>query len=56
MSLWQLNALQPCLFSDSRAFAVRYCNGHQGPFGWDASGSSHEKELKMLLDAYGTHT
>lgn len=32
---------------------VRYCNGHQGPFGWDATGASNEAELRMLLETLG---
>lgn len=30
-------------------FGRRFCNGYQGPFGWDMSGSSHEDELNRRL-------
>uniref|UniRef100_A0A7R9UEN2 Helicase C-terminal domain-containing protein n=2 Tax=Pinguiococcus pyrenoidosus TaxID=172671 RepID=A0A7R9UEN2_9STRA len=30
-------------------FMKRYCNAHQGHFGWDTSGSSNEEELSILL-------
>jgi hypothetical protein len=35
------------------SFTVRYCNGHQGPFGWDASGVSHEGEFRMVVETLG---
>lgn len=41
--------------TDSLPFPpVRYCNGHQGAFGWDATGASNEAELRMLLETLGT--
>lgn len=30
-------------------YLIRYCNGHQGPFGWDFSGSSNEDELNRRM-------
>lgn len=31
-------------------YGIRYCNGKDTPFGWDFSGSSNMKELKILLE------
>lgn len=30
-------------------FGRRFCDGYQGPFGWDMTGSSHENELNVRL-------
>lgn len=30
-------------------FGRRFCNGYQGPFGWDMTGSSNEEELNRRL-------
>ena len=51
----QLHALQPTIFNNRYAFEVRYCNGHQSNFGWDAQGSSNEAELKCLLENLGKY-
>ena len=45
----QLHALRPRAFGNERDFSVRYCNGHQGRFGWEAKGSTHAAELNALL-------
>lgn len=36
-------------FMDQYEFAVRYCNAHETPFGWDYSGSSNTDELNEKL-------
>ncbi len=38
------NGLGP--YKNYRTFAIRYCRGHQGKWGFDVSGSSNEEELK----------
>ena len=45
----QLNALAPDRFRSLAAFGKRYCNGHQGRFGWDFSGSSNLGELHGIM-------
>ncbi|ONF42500.1 hypothetical protein BTO32_14905 [Marinobacter lutaoensis] len=50
--LWPLvHSLDPDFFSDRRAFEVRYCNGHQTKYGWDARGASNLSELHRQLRA-----
>ncbi|CAG0890319.1 unnamed protein product [Darwinula stevensoni] len=46
----QLNAVDPRLFPSYQDFGVRYCDGKEGPFGWDFSGSSHMSELQLLME------
>lgn len=41
--------LCPEEFGSFWKFAMRYCNAHQGGFGWDLSGSSHLDELQEKL-------
>jgi SWI/SNF-related matrix-associated actin-dependent regulator of chromatin subfamily A-like protein 1 len=45
----QVNALEPELFPNYRAFTSRYCNGHMTRFGYDVSGSANLDELHKLL-------
>lgn len=33
-------------------YTKRYCKGHQGKWGWDATGASNIKELAALLDGF----
>ena len=51
--LWpQLHAIaHDSLFPEraQREYARRYCNAHEGHFGWDEKGSSNEEELAALL-------
>ena len=42
-------ALRPAIYGAQREFAKRYCNGHQGKFGWDEKGSSHLEALSAVL-------
>jgi SWI/SNF-related matrix-associated actin-dependent regulator 1 of chromatin subfamily A len=46
----QVDAVAPQLFPSFIQFGVRYCNGHQGHFGWDFSGASNLEELQLLLE------
>lgn len=46
----QLHALRSDLFRDFWAFAVRYCDARQRPWGVDVDGSSHLEELRVLLN------
>ena len=45
----QLSAVAPTTFRFFGAFAKRYCDAKQGPFGWDVNGSSNEEELQVIL-------
>jgi hypothetical protein len=45
----QISAIDRSFFPNFRDFAFRYCNGKQMPWGMDASGSSHARELHLLL-------
>ncbi|XKL60873.1 hypothetical protein PGB90_007930 [Kerria lacca] len=45
----QIKALEPHSFS-GKEFGIRYCDGKEGRFGWDYSGSSNMDELKILLE------
>ncbi|CAM9782637.1 unnamed protein product, partial [Heterosigma akashiwo] len=48
--LWpQLCALRQHLFPSFHRFADRYCDGKQGPFGYEAKGATRVEELKTLL-------
>ncbi|XP_018904491.2 SWI/SNF-related matrix-associated actin-dependent regulator of chromatin subfamily A-like protein 1 [Bemisia tabaci] len=44
----QLRAISP-KWVGMKDFGVRYCNGHQGRFGWDFSGCSNMEELNLVL-------
>ncbi|KAL7991821.1 hypothetical protein Chor_016077 [Crotalus horridus] len=46
----QIAVVQPTFFPQFHAFGVRYCDAKQRPWGWDYSGSSNLKELKLLLE------
>ncbi|BES91962.1 Hypothetical protein NTJ_04770 [Nesidiocoris tenuis] len=45
----QLQAIAPSLFPDQRKYEVRYCDGKETKFGWNATGSSNLLELKTIL-------
>jgi len=44
-----IKRLSPYGFGTRRQFAIRYCNGHMGHFGWDESGHSNLEELQNRL-------
>ena len=35
--------------NDQKRFEMRYCKGRPGFFGWEAKGSTHEKELRTIM-------
>jgi SWI/SNF-related matrix-associated actin-dependent regulator of chromatin subfamily A-like protein 1 len=45
----QVSAIAPELFGSYQSFTKRFCNAHQGHFGWDVSGASNVAELHELL-------
>eukprot|EP00039_Didymoeca_costata_P010504 m.141447 g.141447 ORF g.141447 m.141447 type:complete len:701 (-) comp14851_c0_seq3:3-2105(-) len=45
----QLHALVPDVFKNLVPFGKRYCNGYQGPYGWDFTGSSNLSELQLVM-------
>lgn len=45
----QLDVATNGLVGDGRTWTERYCAGHQGPYGWDATGRSNEEELQARL-------
>ena len=47
-----LNLIDPDAWNNWFNFTKRYCNGHQGNFGWDFSGSSNLDELKQKIGKY----
>lgn len=48
--IWsQTQIVSPKLFPRFWDFGLRFCNGHQTPFGWDFSGSSNLEELDKIL-------
>jgi len=50
----QIHALHPKLFPNHHEFGMRYCAGQKASFGqgWDFKGSSHLRELHVLLRKY----
>lgn len=51
--LWQqLNILLGLTFGRAKEFDIRYCNGHQGEWGWDNGGATHTDELSKRLRHY----
>ncbi len=51
--LWSiLYILLGMRFGRARDFDIRYCNGHQGKWGWINDGASNPGELKQRLDHY----
>eukprot|EP00762_Andalucia_godoyi_P000756 ANDGO_03772.mRNA.1 SWI/SNF-related matrix-associated actin-dependent regulator of chromatin subfamily A-like protein 1 len=48
----QVQAILPTLFTNKEVYGFRYCNGREGQFGLDFSGSSHLEELHLLLSHF----
>ena len=49
--LWgQVDLIEPKSWGTFRDFAVRYCNGHQGLYGFDTKGESNLDELVSRLE------
>lgn len=49
--LAQLSLINAIPGKTERVFLRRYCNGHMGKYGYDADGSSHLKELSVVLQS-----
>ena len=47
----QLRITNPDKFTDWWKFTRRYCKGHQGPFGYDATGLSNAGELHSMISS-----
>lgn len=45
----QLDLLDPFGWGNFHSFALRYCNSHQGQYGWNTEGSSNEEELRSRI-------
>ncbi|XP_027840177.2 SWI/SNF-related matrix-associated actin-dependent regulator of chromatin subfamily A-like protein 1 [Aphis gossypii] len=48
----QIKAITRNNFITPIEYGVRYCNGRETNFGWDFSGSSNMKELKIILETH----
>ncbi|XP_077604718.1 SWI/SNF-related matrix-associated actin-dependent regulator of chromatin subfamily A-like protein 1 isoform X1 [Crocuta crocuta] len=46
----QIIGVRPTFFPQFHAFGLRYCDAKRQPWGWDYSGSSNLRELKLLLE------
>lgn len=46
-----LHYLDPVAWPNAFTFGRRYCDAHEGPYGWDFSGASHLDELQEKLRA-----
>jgi len=47
-----LNIIDPKAWSNYYSFAVKYCEGHQGYYGFEAKGASNLPELKEKIGKY----
>lgn len=47
-----LNIIDPRVWNNYYQFAVRYCQGHQGYWGFEAKGASNLEELKGRISKY----
>lgn len=47
-----LNIIDPYIWHDYWEFTRRYCNGHRGRWGYDASGASNIPELRKRISQY----
>ena len=45
----QLSCVLPQVFKSERDFSVRYCDGKQGRFGWEAKGATNGDELHAIM-------
>jgi SWI/SNF-related matrix-associated actin-dependent regulator 1 of chromatin subfamily A len=46
----QIKAVSPDLFRNFVSFAVRYCDGRQGRFAFEAKGATNTEELAAILE------
>ena len=47
-----LNIIDPKTWNNFWEFTKKYCNGHQGFFGWECSGASNISELRSRIGKY----
>ena len=47
-----LNLIDPYVWNDWHEYTKKYCDGHQGYFGWDARGATNISELHSLISKY----
>jgi SWI/SNF-related matrix-associated actin-dependent regulator 1 of chromatin subfamily A len=47
-----LQMIDPKTWDNWWSFVKRYCNAHQGRFGWDVSGATNIDELKQRISTY----
>jgi SWI/SNF-related matrix-associated actin-dependent regulator 1 of chromatin subfamily A len=47
-----LQIIDPINWVSYHEYTVRYCNGHNGPWGWDARGASNLEELNKKICRY----
>jgi len=47
-----LQIMDPIAWSNWKKFTIKYCDGHQGDFGWEAKGASNIQELKERISPY----
>ena len=47
-----LKIMDPFTWGDYRGYSIRYCDGHQGYWGWDEKGASNIPELKSRISRY----
>lgn len=47
-----LHIIDPVVWNNFHDYTVRYCQGHQGPWGWDARGASNIPELQQRIGKY----
>lgn len=45
----QLRALDASIWPTLKGYGIRYCNAHDGPYGWDYTGASNLIELNAIL-------
>jgi len=45
----QIDSLRPGEFMKKKKFSIRYCDGHDGHWGWTEKGATHTDELHVLL-------
>ncbi|XXQ38299.1 SWI/SNF-related matrix-associated actin-dependent regulator of chromatin subfamily A-like protein 1 [Plasmodiophora brassicae] len=45
----QVDCVRPSLVGSYKPFSIRYCDGKTGPFGWEARGALHLRELNTIL-------
>jgi SNF2 family DNA or RNA helicase len=47
-----LSLIDPYIWNDWHSYTIRYCQGHQSTWGWDARGASNLDELRQRISHY----